>query len=307
MMLVAAGLLGAAAPARASIVFDRAGEIWISADDGSGARRLAQGREPHIAPGGATVLYRSYGGSRVYAVPAAGGPRRRLLTLRRSERLPTSVPLTVDFATGGRYALVGSSEGNAHVADLATGAVRRVDVPAERGHLSPDGSQLVWESRRRACGLEILDLASGRLRSLARHLCGISVEWGLGGIALVELSVDQSARLWRSRVTVLDPRTGARRLLLSLPRLLRLAEPGRSGAWRLGAARDRLHAPAAWLVRPDGRPLARSLPGEYDPAVFGDDDRSVFLQRVSGALTRIDLATGTRRRVGSSDLGFDAG
>jgi hypothetical protein len=55
------------------VAYEQHRAVSIAANDGSGARRLASGYEPHLVPGLASVVYRDHTGTRVYAVPAAGG------------------------------------------------------------------------------------------------------------------------------------------------------------------------------------------------------------------------------------------
>ncbi len=83
--------------------------VWIAGDDGSGARRLASGYEPHIAPGGATVVYRDRTGTRVYAIPAVGGPRRRLLRFHVPRSRRFSVRIAALTSTSRRMAATPSS------------------------------------------------------------------------------------------------------------------------------------------------------------------------------------------------------
>lgn len=82
---VVAGTLGAAAPAHATLAYVKGllrGEpvLWVAADDGSGARRLASGGfAPRVSPDGTQVAYLA--GARRTALkvrPAAGGPARTL-------------------------------------------------------------------------------------------------------------------------------------------------------------------------------------------------------------------------------------
>ena len=82
---VAAWTLGAAAPAHATLAYVKGllrGEpvLWVAADDGSGARRLAAGGfGPRVSPDGTQVAYLA--GTRrtdLKVRPAAGGPARTL-------------------------------------------------------------------------------------------------------------------------------------------------------------------------------------------------------------------------------------
>jgi hypothetical protein len=295
-----------AAPAHASIAFEQGKEIWVMADDGTGARRLAAGQEPHVAPGGATVVYRSVGtGRHVYAVPTAGGPRRRLLTLPPHRQFGHSFydwKLSLDFAAGGRFALISPNFGkHTLVADLATGVVRRLPAPTYSSVISPDGSQIAWIGRRQPCDLDVVDLASGRIRPFDLHVCPTTAEWGPGGIGLITHTRSSD------RLSVLDPATGRLRLLFSARRPFGFREPSQAGTWRLEAFESAGHRPAAWLVRPDGRRFGRDLPRDVETSpAFTPDDRSVVVAQWTGALLQIDLATWSSRRIGSA-VALDAG
>src|SRR4051812_39771783 len=76
------------AAARATLVFDREPlkpAVWIAQDDGSGARKLAAGSQPRIAPDGKTVAFlrvarsEHAGGLQLMTVPADGSAAPRVL------------------------------------------------------------------------------------------------------------------------------------------------------------------------------------------------------------------------------------
>ncbi len=73
------------APAQASIVFVRGLSnlsVYVAADDGSGARRLISGDQPHLSPDGQAVVYVANGtqdNPELREIPAAGGTSKQLL------------------------------------------------------------------------------------------------------------------------------------------------------------------------------------------------------------------------------------
>jgi len=146
-------LLALPAAARATLVFDRAPrtpQVWVAADDGSGARRLAAGQYPHLTPDGATVLYAHVVdlGARGYrpdlmAVPAGGGAAPRVLA--RDWREPEVFALSPDGTTVATVLGPENGAGRLVVLDVATGARRTI----ARGYFdgasfSPDGGTLVY-------------------------------------------------------------------------------------------------------------------------------------------------------------------
>ena len=147
--VVATALIPAAA--RGSLVFNRdpfTPSVWVAADDGSGAKRLATGSQPRISPDGATVAYMVVGSSRSFrpdlmVVPADGSasPRRLVEGWRES--------FTFAWSPDSRSvaALIGPELGRRSLVliDVATGARRTV----ARGYFSgvsfsPGGDELVY-------------------------------------------------------------------------------------------------------------------------------------------------------------------
>jgi hypothetical protein len=84
--LIALALLFVAAPAHASIVYEKGianRGIYIASDDGSGARRLAAGTQAHLSGDGTTVLYVAGVGTsnpQLDEIAAAGGEPKKLLS-----------------------------------------------------------------------------------------------------------------------------------------------------------------------------------------------------------------------------------
>jgi hypothetical protein len=308
--LLAAGVaaLAFATPAHASVAYEQHRAVWIAGDDGSGPRRLATGYEPHLAPGGATVVYRDRSGTRVHAIPAAGGARRHLLTFHvpRSRRFSVRLaPLEVDFSADGRHTLVALPYRRATLIDLATGRTRRLPRGLEAAALSPDGRQ-VAAVRRRGDRCDLAVLASGRTRSLRHIPCLSVISWDGPRIGLLSVG-----RL-RQHVSLLDPATGALTPVLSSRRWLGLYGTSPSGALRLVALGNDRHPLEAWLVPPGGRRLVRPLPqleriGASDEFVFTPDDQAVVIQESGGTLARIALSDGARQPLPITTEGrFDA-
>jgi Tol biopolymer transport system component len=88
LLLTLVLLLALPAAARATLVFDRdplKPAVWVAADDGSGARKLASGRAPRISPDGKWVVYSTIADSGdgyrpdLMVVPADGSAAPRLL------------------------------------------------------------------------------------------------------------------------------------------------------------------------------------------------------------------------------------
>lgn len=226
-------------------------------------------------PGGATVLYRDRGGTRLYAVSAAGGPHRRLLSFHAPRSRDFSVriaPLIVDFSATGRHGLVGLPNRRATLIDLGTGRTRRLPRGLQGASLSPDGHQTA-AIRHRGEDCDLVVLTSGHTRSLRPILCASVISWDGPRIGLL------SAGRRRQRVSLVDPATSVVTPVLAFRRWLGLYGTSPSGAVRLVAAGDDRHPLEAWLVPPRGRRLVRPLPqlervSASDAFVFTPDDRA---------------------------------
>jgi Tol biopolymer transport system component len=139
------------APAHATLVFSKNpthSSVWVAADDGSGARRLASGSAPRISPDGLTVAYMVVRNPKTYrpdlmVVPADGSAAPRVLakgwrdsyTFAWSPDSKTIVTILGPELGAKRLALV----------DVATGAQRTIARGAFAGvSFSPSGDQLVY-------------------------------------------------------------------------------------------------------------------------------------------------------------------
>jgi Tol biopolymer transport system component len=147
--VVAAALVPASA--QATLVFDRHPldpSVWVAADDGSGARRLASGSQPRISPDGATVAYMVTGDRRSFrpdlmVVPADGSAPPRLLA--KGWRESVTFAWSPDSRTIA--ALVGPELGRRRLSliDVATGARRTVADGFFSGvTFSPAGDELLY-------------------------------------------------------------------------------------------------------------------------------------------------------------------
>jgi Tol biopolymer transport system component len=147
LIFAAVFALVSAAPARASLVYERGTSslsVWIANDDGSGARRLVTGSDPLITPDGQHVLFttgRDGDHPELNLVPAAGGAATPIL------KDVTFGVLTV--SPDSRYALAtsGPLDGprSLNLIDLTTGGSRVVATGFFTGaSFSPNSLELVY-------------------------------------------------------------------------------------------------------------------------------------------------------------------
>ncbi len=151
-LAVVVGLAAITAPAtaEATLTFVRKPlhpVVWVAADNGKGAHRLASGGSPHVSPDGQQVAFRRSGNSKgtreELLVASAGGGAPR--TLMVGWREPFYLAWSPDSTTIA--ALRGPSIGSLRLVliDVASGAQRTV----ARGHFygfsfAPEGGQLVY-------------------------------------------------------------------------------------------------------------------------------------------------------------------
>ena len=146
-----AGAAAAPAAAQATLVFDRHPlnpSVWVAADDGTGAERLASGSLPRISPDGSSVAYMMTGDAKSYrpdlmVVPADGSAAPRLLA--RGWRDSYTFAWSPDAKTIA--ALVGPEVGRRSLAliDVATAARRTLATGSFSGvSFSPAGDELLY-------------------------------------------------------------------------------------------------------------------------------------------------------------------
>jgi Tol biopolymer transport system component len=85
MLVVVGACLAVPASSQATLVFTRnpfSPTVYVANDNGSSARKIGLGSNPRVSPNGETVVFYRFGKgqqpSELMAVPAAGGPPRRL-------------------------------------------------------------------------------------------------------------------------------------------------------------------------------------------------------------------------------------
>ena len=146
MRLILATLAAAllwAAPASAELVYvkDPAAKatVYVAADDGTGARKLAEGTQPQISPDAKTVALIRPRGTRqeLILIPSAGGEERRLTAASTVESVtfsPDGKLLAVEVS-GRRLAIYETATGRS--ATLARGFIKGLAF-------SPDSSRIVF-------------------------------------------------------------------------------------------------------------------------------------------------------------------
>jgi Tol biopolymer transport system component len=119
--------------------------VFVANDDGSGAKKVGPGHEPHVAPGGEAVAYLREGpkyAQELMVAPASGGPGRLLMkNFREGFYLAWSPDSTLIAALRGPE--IGKRK--LVLIDVASGAQRVVAQGYFSGFsFSPNGSELVY-------------------------------------------------------------------------------------------------------------------------------------------------------------------
>lgn len=279
---LAAGLLAAPAAAHAVLVYAKGQakpSVWVAADDGSGARRLADGGSPHVAPDGKTVLFSpdpSDGDPELHAIPTSGGRSQRIL--RRWRDAPFA------WSSDSRYVvtLTGPEDGTQRLVllDLRGDDVRTL----ARGKggtffgasFAPSGDRLVYSQNREGTP------AFPRARLYVARTSGGKPE-----------------RLDTGRAPALDPVWGPRQIAYGA-----LTRPPR----RNDAPKSNL-----WLIDPDGgkpRRLTRDRPGRLlsglSPTTWSRDGERLLAQfggQDTSWLVTVDPDSGRQHTLGPKRTG----
>ncbi len=193
--VLATASLGAAAPASATIVFEKSPfrpTVWAAADDGSARVKLASGELPKISPDGTTVAYETtYSGSTrptLRVIPAAGGTSRLLL-----KPVWFSFAFSPDSKTIA--AVTGKEVGQKRLVliDVASGTVRTIAHGQFSGFsFSPDSARLVYARAPKDAypphsDLLTVAVSGGASTPLTTNHRSVDPVWGAPGIAFVKL------------------------------------------------------------------------------------------------------------------------
>jgi Tol biopolymer transport system component len=317
-----AASLAAAAPARATIVFERnpfRPAIYTAGDDGSNRVRLTDGELPKISPDGTTVAYETpYRGSTrptLQVIPAVGGASRRLLNPVWFSYAFSPDSRTIAAVTGkevGRKTLV--------LIDVASGAVRAVAHGQFSGFsFSPDSSTFVFARALKdtyppRSDLLAVPVAGGVPTALTTDHRSVDPVWGAGGIAFVKLrKPTRRGDAYKQDIYVLDPPTGVvRRLTITkVPFLLsgldpvawsadgtrllaefggqdtsyaETADPATGFVHKVGRIRDGL---VGWDLSADGTTILATS-GGYDPS----DQHDVVTVPYEGGIPTVVIPNG---------------
>jgi hypothetical protein len=228
--LLVCALAAAALPAsaHATLVYSKNplhSSVWVAADDGSGARRLASGSAPKISPDGLTVAYMVIGNAKTYrpdlmVVPADGSAPPRLLA--KGWRDSFSFAWSPDSKTIAT--IVGPELGAKRLAliDAATGTQRTIARGAFAGlSFSPAGDQLVYGRDARpdryppVSDVYRAAVAGGAPVRLTHDRVSLSPLWGPTGKVVYVRLIDAKRRRFapKNELYLMSPDgTGIRRL-----------------------------------------------------------------------------------------------
>jgi Tol biopolymer transport system component len=195
------------ASAQATLVYSKNpthSSVWVAADDGSGARRLASGSAPRISPDGLTVAFSVVGDQRNYRpdlmlAPADGSAPPRVLSKAWRDIFTFAwSPDSKTIAT-----VVGPEIGTKRLVliDIATGVQRTVARGEFAGvSFSPAGDQIVYSRAAQTdrypphSDVYRAALAGGAPVRLTRDRRSLSPLWGPTGKVVFVKLVDAKRR-----------------------------------------------------------------------------------------------------------------
>jgi Tol biopolymer transport system component len=225
-------LLALPAVAQATLVFDRdpvKPAVWVASDDGSGARKLAAGNGPRIAPDGRTVVFARSADtgtgyrSDLMAVPADGSAAPR--TLAKGWRDAFTFAWSPDSRTVATVTGPEVGTGTLELIDVASGGRHAV----ARGYFggasfAPDGAALLYSRYPHATfppasdvwRIAVADGARGGVPvRITRDRRSENPLWGPADRVVLVKLVDGKRRRYgpKSELYVMNPDgTGTRRL-----------------------------------------------------------------------------------------------
>ena len=186
--------LAAPAPASADLVYvkdlvpaaGRATTVWIARDDGSQARKLAEGTQPAISPDASTVAFlRTSGGrSELRLIPARGGEARRLTASSSVESVQFSPDGKLIAAEVGGRRLMIFEVATGRMATLAGGFIKGISF-------SPDGRRIAYgrgadATARGRSDIYTVSVTGGDTNQLTDDGRSLLPSWGPERIAFVK-------------------------------------------------------------------------------------------------------------------------
>ncbi len=186
--------LAAPAPASADLVYvkdlvpaaGRTTTVWIARDDGSGARKLAQGTQPAIPPDASTVAFLRTSGRRteLRLISARGGEERRLTASRSVESVQFSPDGQLLAAEIGGRRLMIFEVTTGRMATLATGFIKGLSF-------SPDGQRIAFgrgedATARGRSDIHSVSVNGGDADQLTDDARSLLPSWGPKRIAFVK-------------------------------------------------------------------------------------------------------------------------
>jgi Tol biopolymer transport system component len=198
--VVAAALVASPAAAQATLVFTRNplnSTVWVANDNGSGARKLTKGRDPHVSPDGQLVAYervtKSHGFRPELMLASASGKSPPQLLLDNWTE-PAYSDWSPDSSTFVALAGGGTKSRQLVAIDLATGTKRTIAKGFFAGvSFSPGGEELVYakagsEKYPPRSDIYRASLATGKSVRLTKNHNSLLPLWGPNGaIVFVKL------------------------------------------------------------------------------------------------------------------------
>lgn len=261
-------------------------EIWVMNADGSGQRKLADGREFAWAPDGRVIAF--VHSDALYTIGVDGTGLRRIADARYGG--------DPDWSPDGRRIAVGSSLGIAVITRDGRSTTRLTKEPDFAPHWSPDGRRIVFERLlEHGSDIFVMNADGSNVRRLTRDRANYAA-WSPGGRRIAFLHGAMRGDDWDSwdaDIYVMDADGSNQRQITNTPHVIEAAP-----RWSLTGARILFMSGSGsrrevHTITPEGKRHRRLTRGRFPQ--WSGDGRSIVFNKAVGNNSDIYVMTAAGR------------